>query len=134
MMEYTPEAVWQKLGIHVQAMGSRVFVVTDLPATKVGSLYLPVKATTFYGGLPHLVLVRATVLSVGPLVQGVAVGDRVTFPRTYFARWKPIETDVMLGWVDVSQVAGRFTEDDEQEVVGHERTEAAGSRSSDSVG
>jgi hypothetical protein len=115
MMSLTPEEVWNRLGQRVGATAGRVFVVTDLPAKKVGSLFLPLKATTFYGDLPHLVMVRATVLSAGPKAQGLNPGDRVTFPRTYFIRWRELEPDVMLGWVDVSQVSGFFNTDDEAE-------------------
>jgi len=108
--------VWRQLGFRIQATKGRLFVVTDLPAKKVGSLYLPVKATTFYGDLPHLVMVRATVLSAGPNAQGLHPGDRVTFPRTYFIRWRELEPDVMLGWVEKSQVAGLFTTADEDQL------------------
>lgn len=107
------DKVWQKLGFRIQATKGRLFVVTDLPAKKVGSLYLPMKATTFYGDLPHLVMVRATVLSAGTKAHGLNVGDRVTFPRTYFIRWRELEPDVMLGWVEKSQVSGLFTTADE---------------------
>lgn len=109
-----PAEVWSRLGHRVQATAGRVFVVTDLPAKKVGSLFLPMKATTFYGDLPHLVMVRATVLSAGPKAQGLNPGDRVTFPRTYFIRWRELEPDVMIGWVSHSQVAGTFTLEDEE--------------------
>jgi hypothetical protein len=116
-LSVTPEEVWARLGHRVQATAGRVFVVTDLPAKKVGSLFLPMKATTFYGELPHLVMVRATVLSAGPKVQGLNPGDRVTFPRTYFIRWRELEPDVMLGWVDRSQISGFFNTEDEDALL-----------------
>ena len=92
----------------MRPMRGLVAVVTDLPATKVGSIFLPVKLTGFYGELPHLVLVRATVLSVGPQVTNLKPGDRVAFPRTYFTRWKQLEPDVMVGWIEVSNISGKF--------------------------
>lgn len=110
---FSAEEVRTRLGCSVRATGSKVFVVTDLPAKKVGSLWLPVKLTSFYGDLPHLVVVKATVLSVGPKVRGIKEGARVAFPRTYFAKWKELEPDVMVGWIEAANLSGFIAEEDE---------------------
>lgn len=112
--QYTQEQVWQKLGFKIRPLGNKLCVVTDAPELKVGGLYLPMSQTSFYSDLPHLKLVRCTVLSVGSKVQGVAPGDRVTFQRTCFIRLFYLESEVLVGMTDASQLYGRFTTDDEE--------------------
>ncbi len=111
MQSYTADQVFEKLGFKIRPLRDQLVVVTDLPIRKVGSLFLPMKAASFYGDLPHLVHVRSTVIATGPKVSSLVVGDRVSFPRTYFTRLYALGDDVMVGLVSQSQVVGRFTEE-----------------------
>ena len=112
--KYTRDEVWSKLGFSFRPLGSKVCVVTDPPELKVGSLFLPMSQTSFYSDLPHLKLVRCSVLSVGPKAKGITPGARITFQRTCFIRLYHLEPQVLVGLVDASQVYGRFTTDDEE--------------------
>jgi len=118
----TVETTWKRLGRRIQPMRGLVLVVTDPPFQKVGSLFLPEKVQGFYNELPNMVMVRSTVLSVGPRVSGLLPGARVTFPRTQFIRHAELrsseaEPPVMVGWIDAAHIAGTFTVEDEQDAL-----------------
>jgi len=109
------ERTWEELGYKIQATGWKVWVRTKPHPRKYGHIWLPPKAGSFHGDLPHLRTVYATVLSAGP--KGVAAtlkpGDVVAFKRLEFAWWvklEPQETDryggdeEYVGYLDANHV------------------------------
>lgn len=99
-----------------------VWVVTDKPADKTpsGLLWLPPEMTKFYYFVPHLRLVRATVVAVGPDAPWFRVGDRIGFARTWFARFAFLGDECMLGFLDATKVAGFLRETPIKQQVSHE--------------
>lgn len=100
-------AVWEELGIkNVRMLGRKVMVMNYpfVPKTH-GGIWLPPKLHTFYGGLPHMRVLRALVLSAGPKCQLVP-GDEVCFQRLHFALWKDLDTERKVGWIDELQIIG----------------------------
>jgi hypothetical protein len=65
---------------------------------KTGLIYLPEKLTTFYGELPHMQPIVATVLAAGPEAT-VKPGELVAFLRLYFARWMTLDDRTVVGWL-----------------------------------
>jgi hypothetical protein len=106
LQDDTVEKTWEEVGYRVRPLRWMVFVRTDPIPQKVGSIYLPFKLQTFYGELPHLQVVTATVLSVGPKALGLQPGDRVAFARLHFARWLDMADGTKVGWIDANQIAG----------------------------
>lgn len=101
------QQTWADLGISgVKALGRSVFVRTDKPEDRVGMIWLPPSAVDPYKGMPHQKLINATVLSAGPKTNGLVPGNRVTFQRLYFTRWKDMGDGTLVGWLDVHQLAG----------------------------
>lgn len=104
--------------VAVQPRKRAVWVVTDQPPKKTesGLLWLPPEMEAFYYFVPHLRLVKATVVGVGPDVpylngkQVFQVGDRVGFPRTWFARYQFLGEEMMMGWLDYEKVGGLLQE------------------------
>lgn len=99
------ERTWAEVGYRIRPLRFLVFVRTEPPEKKVGSLFLIDKDASFYGGLPHQRLVRATVLSAGPAAN-VKVGERVCFTRLHFARYKTLEDGTHVGWISSNEIAG----------------------------
>lgn len=99
------ERTWDEVGYRVRAMHRNVFVRTDPPEQKVGLLWLPPKLQGFHGDLPHLRVVKATVLAAGPKTE-LKPGDRICFQRLHFAWLKKLGGEVMFGWIDQVQVLG----------------------------
>ena len=89
------ERTWEELGYRIEATGYKVWVRTRPHPRKIGNIWLPPKAGSFHGELPHLRTVYATVLSAGP--RGVAAdlkpGDIVAFKRLEFAWWAKLEPE-----------------------------------------
>lgn len=100
------EKTWEELGYKIRPLGWKVFVRTDPPPQKVGSLFLPPKQASFYGGMGHQRVVTATVLAVGPKVVGITVGERVVFRRLEFGHIARFDGDVYVGWIEMAQLAG----------------------------
>jgi len=110
------ERTWKELGFRVQATGWTAWVRTMPHPRKVGSIWLPPKAANFYGELPHLRTVYATVLSAGP--RGVASelkpGMIVAFKRLEFAWWVKLEPscrdedgeydEEFVGYIDTNHI------------------------------
>lgn len=107
---------WDELGYEVEATGYLVWVRTMPHPRKHGSIWLPPKAGSFHGELPHLRTVYATVLSAGPIGQAreLKPGDIVGFKRLEFAWWakmKPSQTDEyggdeeFVGYIDSNYIA-----------------------------
>ncbi len=84
-----------------------IFVKTEPPPKKIGSIWLPPKLSGFYGDLPHLRLIVGTVLARGGKTE-VKPGDRICFMRLHFARWKDLGDEVYVGWIYDNQVIGFF--------------------------
>ena len=111
------EKTWEKLGIEgCRPKKNFITVVCDAPPEKIGSIYVSVRHTRFYGPLEPF-MVRATVMSVGSAVNGIEPGDRITFSRTFFIRWEEIEPQVMVGWVAVENATGLMENEGEEPVA-----------------
>jgi len=100
------EKTWAEIGYKIHPLRNLVMVRTDPIPDKIGSIYLPPKLQTFYGELPHLQLITATILSAGKDVKGVKVGDRVAFTRLHFARFQNMQDGTKVGWMPEDQLAG----------------------------
>jgi len=109
------ERTWKELGYSIEATGYRVWVRTLPHPRKIGSLWLPPKAASFHGELPHLRTVYAVVLSAGPRGPAAELrpGDIVGFKRLEFAWWKklePTQTDEyggdeeFVGYIDSNHI------------------------------
>lgn len=87
------ERTWDELGFRIQATGWKVWVRTRPHPRKIGSLWLPPQQASFYGDLPHLRTVYATVLSAGQLgpARALKPGDVIAFQRLHFAWVKKLE-------------------------------------------
>lgn len=100
--------VFDKLGVRGVRPLRRTLIVRTNPLpqkTESGLIWLPSRSTSFYGGLPHMVLITALVLAAGPKCT-VKVGETVIFQRLHFTRWVPYTTDTFVGWIDESQLVG----------------------------
>lgn len=84
---------WEELGFKVRATGWKVWVRTLPHPRKIGRIWLPPKAASFYGELPHLRTVYALVLTSGPLgwAKDLKPGDKVAFKRLNFSWIKKLE-------------------------------------------
>lgn len=112
MTEFVQET-WEKLGKRIRPLRRTVFVRTLPFEDKIGSLYLPPKLTGFYGELPHLRLIEAVVLSVGPdaAKRGITVGMKVVFKRLHFAMYATFSDLDRVGWLDVNEIVGTPAEE-----------------------
>jgi hypothetical protein len=108
------QQTWTELGYSITPTLNKVFVRTDPNVTKVGMLFLPPREAHFFGGMAHLRLVTATVLSTGSNVTAVKKGDRVVFQRLHFGHIAKLDSGVFVGWIECAQICG-FPEDDTQE-------------------
>lgn len=109
------ERTWKELGYRVKATGYRVWVRTLPHPRKVGAIWLPPKAASFHGELPHLRTVFAVVLSAGPkgVAQELNPGDVVAFKRLEFAWWAKLEPaqrdeygsdEEFVGYIDANHI------------------------------
>lgn len=109
------ERTWKELGYEIEATGWKVWVRTMPHPRKVGSIWLPPKAASFHGELPHLRTVFAIVLSAGPRggARELRPGDIVAFKRLEFAWWKKLEPtstdeygsdEEFVGYIDGSHI------------------------------
>lgn len=101
------EAVWHELGVgSYRAVNDRVIVRTWPIPEKIGSIWLPDTARSFYKGLPHSKLVRATVLAV-PRGIALTVGAAVAFPQTFFIKLHRLVDDTFVGAVHAKYLHGQ---------------------------
>lgn len=100
------EQTWGEIGWRAKPLKRWVFVRTELLPDKIGSLYLPPTLRGNYAQLGHKVLMRALVLSTGPQCRILKPGDRIAFPRLFFARWHYLEDKSLAGWVDEDNISG----------------------------
>lgn len=99
-------ATFAELGINsFRPMRDLVLVRSNPMPQKTGSIYLPNKLATFFGLLPNLQLITATVLSAGPKAT-VLPGEDIVFMRLNFAWWKIMEDGTVVGWIQEANVFG----------------------------
>lgn len=109
------ERTWEELGYRIQATGYKTWVRTLPHPRKTGSIWLPPKAASFHGELPHLRTVFAVVLSSGPVgvAKELKPGMIVAFKRLEFAWWaklRPTQTDEFggdeefVGYIDSNHI------------------------------
>lgn len=114
---------WDELGFKLRAPRYLVWVRTMPPARKIGRIWLPAKQASFYGELPHMVTVKALVLSAGSRgpAREMKPGDMIAFKRLHFARHSRLESsyaDVWggsedyVGWIDSNDIVGFAEERD----------------------
>lgn len=109
------EAMWHELGVtRYHAMNHRVIVRTWRIPEKIGSIWLPDRSRSFYKGLPHSKLVRATV-AAAPAGSGLVVGEAVCFPQTFFIRFQHLLDGTLLGAVHAKYLHGRMRLDESEE-------------------
>ena len=106
------EQTWAEIGFRFRPLRHVVLVRTyPLPTVTEGGIIIPEKLTSFYGELPHVQLVNATVLSSGPKAI-LEPGDRICFQRLFFARWLEMEDGSLVGWIaDERNIVGWFEGD-----------------------
>ncbi len=93
------EETWKEVGCRVKPLRKTIMVRTEpLPTRSAGGVELPPKLATFYGELPHMQIILATVLSSGRQAI-LEAGDRIAFTRLFFARWLKMEDGTMVGWI-----------------------------------
>jgi hypothetical protein len=118
------QATWKELGYAIEATGWRVWVRTLPHVRRIGSIWLPPKAASFHGELPHTRTVRAIVLSAGPLgaAERLVAGDLVTFKRLEFGYWRKLKPrfedehgadEEFVGFIDSNHIVGVLEEDDD---------------------
>ena len=103
------KATWDEVGHRVVAVGTRVFLRTDvLPARTSGGIYLPPDHAAAYGQrLGSQVLVTGTVLSVGPLAKTpLKEGDRIMFFRLPFGWTYRMKDKTLVGWIPLDEILG----------------------------
>lgn len=103
---------WKAIGKTLRATGEQLFIRTHKPRTQTaGGIHLPAKTSDFYQGLPNYGVEgratayrRGTVVSVGPDVHLVKVGDSIIFPRAVFIGYKELDDSSRTGWIKESEV------------------------------
>lgn len=106
---------WEEIGLRARPLRKMVFVRTELIPEMVGLIYIPPNQRGNYSQLPHVVMMRALVLSTGPDCKVLKVGDRVAFMRLFFARWHHMEDKTLTGYLDEDNIwAYDLTDPDEK--------------------
>lgn len=109
------EDTWAELGFRIRPMKGTLIIRTEPHTTKTaGGIWLSPKYEGFYGDLPHLRVLKARVLAVGPDVKDVKVGDRIALQRLHFARYAGVnEPECFVGWVqNYKDIYGHVEEDE----------------------
>lgn len=114
-VKWTPQervrATWEELGHKIRPLFGKVFVRTDPVVRRIGLIWLPPKYSNFHGGMGHLRLVTAVVLSTGPQAKMVKTGERIAFQRLQFGSISKLEDGTFVGYLEQEQVAG-YPDDD----------------------
>ena len=101
----------------LRAAGPYLMVRTWEIPDRIGRIYLPDESRRFYKGLPHLRLVRATVVSVPRAFrQTYGEGEFVAFPQTFFTRLATMTDGTFLGLVRAQFVHGKVMLDRDAEL------------------
>lgn len=109
------EETWAELGQRIRPVGTRLFVRTEKPLERIGSIYLPPDYwNTFGHRLGGQIPVTAVVLDIGnrakPLTD-LQVGERVFFFRLPFGWTHKMKDGTFTGWIDIGEILGRPSED-----------------------
>lgn len=85
---------------------SVVLVRANPVPKKTGEIFLPEKLASFFGELPHMQPITATVLAAGPKAT-VKPGEMIAFMRLHFSWWMKLEDGSYVGWLqDETHVIG----------------------------
>jgi hypothetical protein len=109
------EQTWAELGQEIRPIGTRIFVRTEKPPEKIGAIWLPPEySNTFGRKLGGQVPVTGVVLSISNRVQPLTdlqIGERVFFFRLPFGWTHKMEDGTFTGWIDISEILGRPSDD-----------------------
>ena len=100
----------------MRPMRDLVFIHTDAPPDDIitpGGIILTQKWQDFYKGYPNEKLIRAQVVSAGPLVRGVKAGEFIAFQRLFFMRHSWLSDGSLIGWIKEANILGHIDEDAE---------------------
>jgi hypothetical protein len=102
------ERTFAELGIKgFRPLQKRLLLRTHPIAQMTGGVYLPQQLTSFYGEMPHMQPIIATVIAAGPKCSLVP-GEKIAFLRLHFARWQRMEDGTFVGWItDEENIVGR---------------------------
>jgi hypothetical protein len=104
------QQTWAEIGFKIRPLRSLVFVRTDRPQERIGSIYLTQEAASFYyPRAPHAHIVSATVLSAGPKTQ-LTPGDRICFQRLHFAWLFQLADRSYVGYIQEGNLVGYWDE------------------------
>jgi len=109
------DQTWEELGYKIRPLKYKVFVRTEpLFMRSEGGVFLAPNATQLYGNrMAHQVLVRAIVVSAGPVARDwwkFEVGQRIVFKRLHFAWLKKMEDGTYFGYIDAAEILGEPVE------------------------
>lgn len=98
---------FEEMGIPgFRPLRSVVLVRANPVPKKTGSIYLPEKLTSFFGELPHMQPITATVLAAGPKAS-LKPGETIAFLRLHFSWWMKLEDGSYVGWLlDEANIIG----------------------------
>lgn len=96
---------WTEVGFKIRPLSRMVFVKTLPLDTKIGSILLPPKLTSFHGELPHMKMIYAIVMAAGRDAT-VKSGEQICFLRLKFAWLIKLEDGCMFGWIDENDITG----------------------------
>jgi hypothetical protein len=135
-LETIVEDTWDEIGHKIKATGFKLWVRTLPHPRKVGRVWLPPNRGRFYGELPHLKLVFAVVLSVGPHARSqheLQPGTIVGFKRLNFAWWRKLEGANEDEWGSDDQFVGYLQNAEDVELVAEEESVGAEERFDNTV-
>jgi co-chaperonin GroES (HSP10) len=109
------DQTWEEVGYKIRPLKYKVFVRTEpLFVRSEGGVFLAPAATELYGNrMAHQVLVRAIIVSVGPVARDhwhFEVGQRIVFKRLHFAWLKKMDDGTYLGYIDAAEIVGEPTD------------------------
>lgn len=117
-------SVWQELGKRYRPLRRVLIVRTDPQSQSTpGGILLTQKESDLYTGMPHMRVVKATVLAAGPKAS-TAVGARVCFQRLHFAWFAKLEDKTLVGTIEEEELVGYL--EDEQFLTSAAPAAAAG--------
>jgi hypothetical protein len=120
------EKTWEEVGWRVRPLRRQVFCRTETrPWKHKGLVWLPPNQTMIFSKDTSKLDVEifARVLSVGPKVRSIKVGDLIWFSRLYFAWWKRLYDLNYVGYLDEMNVFGLSEEDEVELDIPHASSE-----------
>ena len=113
------EETWKDIGMKVRPMRRKLYVRTHSYKDRIGLIWLPPSNhSSFYSGMAHQRLVKATVCSVGPGVAEAQPGDTILFTRLFFIKHLAIDDGTFTGWIDEVNMIGYAPEDVDLTYIG----------------